>query len=59
LRRKNRSAFGKVGIGSEHPASIQSNIDANVSQVADLYSGGCEMVRLAVPKPADVAHLEK
>jgi (E)-4-hydroxy-3-methylbut-2-enyl-diphosphate synthase len=67
LRRKTRSVFvGKVGIGSEHPVSIQSmanipiaNIDANVGQVADLYSGGCEMVRLAVPKLADVAHLEK
>jgi (E)-4-hydroxy-3-methylbut-2-enyl-diphosphate synthase len=67
LRRVTRSVFvGNVGIGSEHPVSIQSmanvpigNIDANVSQIANLYSEGCEIVRLAVPKPTDVAHLEK
>lgn len=57
---------GAVGIGSGHQISIQSmanvpiaNIGANVDQITALYFGGCEIVRLAVPNPTDVAHLEK
>ncbi len=67
MRRKTRSVMvGEVGIGSEFPVRIQSmtnipieNVDANVEQICDLFSHGCEIVRLAVPKPSSVPYFEK
>ena len=47
---------GGIGIGSEHPITIQSmtntdthNVDATYDQIMRLHSAGCEIVRLAVP----------
>lgn len=56
-RRKTKSIYiGDVGIGHEHPVSIQSmtntdtkNISATLSQVRELATNGCQIVRLAVP----------
>jgi (E)-4-hydroxy-3-methylbut-2-enyl-diphosphate synthase len=57
---------GQVGMGGEHAVSIQSmanvpigNVDGNVAQILQLCAGGCEIVRLAVPKPGDVSFFEK
>jgi len=57
MRRSTRQVFvGGVGIGSDHPVSIQSmtttdtrNPDATVAQIQALASAGCDIVRLAVP----------
>ncbi|MDR0595558.1 MAG: (E)-4-hydroxy-3-methylbut-2-enyl-diphosphate synthase [Puniceicoccales bacterium] len=67
MRRRSRSVFvGQVGIGGFHPVSIQSmvnvpieDVNGNVRQVLELYSVGCEIVRLAIPKPTDVIFFEK
>lgn len=67
MRRKTRSVMvGGVGIGSDFPISIQSmtnlpieQVDFNVSQIAGLFENGCEIVRLAVPKPSDVLFFAK
>ena len=47
---------GGIGIGSEHPITVQSmtntdthNVDATYDQIMRLHSAGCEIVRLAVP----------
>ncbi len=52
---------GNVGIGGNYPISIQSmtniplqKVSDNVSQIINLVENGCEIVRLAVPKPSDV-----
>lgn len=58
--------IGKVGIGSDFPIVIQSmtnikinDVDGNVKQISDLITYGCEIVRLAVPKPSDVHFFER
>ena len=56
-RRKTKNlVLGGIGIGSEHPVSIQSmtntdtrNPAATISQIKRLYQAGCEIVRVAVP----------
>lgn len=56
-RRKTSQMFlGGVGLGSEHPVSIQSmtttdtrNPQATVAQIDALFQAGCEIVRVAVP----------
>lgn len=57
IRRKTKNVFvGGVGIGSDHPISIQSmtNTDTRdvvktLEQIRRLSEAGCEIVRLAVP----------
>lgn len=57
MRRLTRQVFvGPVGVGSEHPVSIQSmtttdtrDVEATVAQIQALASAGCEIIRLAVP----------
>jgi (E)-4-hydroxy-3-methylbut-2-enyl-diphosphate synthase len=57
IRRKTHQVLvGSVGIGSDHPVSIQSmtttdtrDVEATVSQIQALASAGCEIIRLAVP----------
>src|SRR2546422_9550084 len=51
---------GKVGVGSEHPISVQSmtttvtaDINATLQQVAELTASGCDIVRVACPSQAD------
>ena len=56
-RRQTRTVFiGGVGIGGEHPISVQSmtntdtrDVNATVAQIKQLEAAGCEIVRLAVP----------
>ncbi|HOA87967.1 MAG TPA: flavodoxin-dependent (E)-4-hydroxy-3-methylbut-2-enyl-diphosphate synthase [Propioniciclava tarda] len=51
---------GRVGVGSDHPVSVQSmtttptdNIDATLQQIAQLTAAGCDIVRVAVPNQSD------
>jgi len=64
-RRKTRQLqVGAVGVGSEHPVSVQSmtttltaNIDATLQQIAELTTAGCDIVRVAVPSADDAEAL--
>ncbi|MBS9534170.1 flavodoxin-dependent (E)-4-hydroxy-3-methylbut-2-enyl-diphosphate synthase [Mycobacterium sp. M1] len=60
-RRKTRQLMvGKVGVGSDHPISVQSmtttkthDIDATLQQIAELTATGCDIVRVACPRQED------
>ncbi len=60
-RRKTRQLLvGTVGVGSEHPVSVQSmtttltaDINATLQQIAELTAAGCDIVRVAVPSADD------
>src|SRR5690625_6264379 len=60
-RRKTRQLFvGDVGVGSDHPISVQSmtttkthDVNATLQQIAQLATAGCDMVRVACPKTVD------
>ena len=60
-RRKTRQLMvGDVGVGSEHPISVQSmtttkthDINATLQQIAQLTTTGCDIVRVACPKTVD------
>ena len=64
-RRKTRQLFvGPVGVGSEHPISVQSmtttkthDVNATLQQIAQLTATGCDIVRGACPKPVDAEAL--
>ena len=64
-RRKTRQIkIGKVGVGSDHLVSVQSmtttkthDIDATLQQIAELTASGCDMVRVACPRPEDAEAL--
>jgi (E)-4-hydroxy-3-methylbut-2-enyl-diphosphate synthase len=64
-RRKTRQLLlGPVGVGSEHPVSVQSmtttltsDINATLQQIAELTAAGCDIVRVAVPSADDAAAL--
>ena len=55
-RRKTRNIMvGNVGIGSDHPVSVQSmlcspngDFDAAFTQCTELKKAGCDLIRLAV-----------
>ena len=59
--RKTRQLFvGSVGVGSEHPISVQSmtttkthDVNATLQQIAQLTASGCDIVRVACPKTVD------
>src|SRR5215217_5866239 len=65
-RRKTRQLqVGSVGVGSEHPISVQSmtttvtaDINATLQQIAELTTAGCDIVRVACPSSDDAAALE-
>ena len=51
---------GSVGVGSDYPVSVQSmtttkthDINATLQQIAQLTASGCDIVRVACPKPVD------
>ncbi|MFJ9927483.1 flavodoxin-dependent (E)-4-hydroxy-3-methylbut-2-enyl-diphosphate synthase [Streptomyces misionensis] len=51
---------GGVGVGSEHPVSVQSmtttvtaDVDATLRQIAELTAAGCDIVRVACPSQDD------
>jgi (E)-4-hydroxy-3-methylbut-2-enyl-diphosphate synthase len=60
-RRKTRQLqVGKVGVGSEHPISVQSmtttltsDVNATLQQIAELTAAGCDIVRVACPSQDD------
>ena len=64
-RRKTRQLMvGDVGVGSEHPISVQSmtttkthDINATLQQIAQLTTAGCDIVRVACPKTVDAEAL--
>jgi (E)-4-hydroxy-3-methylbut-2-enyl-diphosphate synthase len=60
-RRKTRQLMvGGVGVGSDHPISVQSmtttrthDINATLQQIAELTASGCDIVRVACPRQED------
>lgn len=58
-RRKTRQIMvGQVGVGSDHPISVQSmcttkthDVNATLQQIAQLTASGCDIVRVACPRP--------
>ena len=60
-RRKTRQLrVGTVGVGSDHPISVQSmtttkthDINATLQQIAELTASGCDIVRVACPRQED------
>ena len=64
-RRKTRQLFvGDVGVGSDHPISVQSmtttkthDINSTLQQIAQLTATGCDIVRVACPKTVDAEAL--
>lgn len=64
-RRKTRQLMvGGVGVGSEHPISVQSmtttkthDVNATLQQIAQLTAAGCDIVRVACPKTVDAEAL--
>jgi (E)-4-hydroxy-3-methylbut-2-enyl-diphosphate synthase len=60
-RRKTRQLMVRdVGVGSDHPISVQSmcttkthDIDATLQQIAELTAAGCDIVRVACPRQED------
>jgi len=64
-RRNTRQLMvGSVGVGSDHPISVQSmtttkthDINATLQQIAQLTASGCDIVRVACPKTVDAEAL--
>ncbi|MER5553988.1 flavodoxin-dependent (E)-4-hydroxy-3-methylbut-2-enyl-diphosphate synthase [Streptomyces sp. NPDC002793] len=64
-RRKTRQlGVGAVGVGSDHPVSVQSmtttvtaDINATLQQIAELTAAGCDIVRVACPSADDAEAL--
>jgi len=60
-RRKTRQLqVGSVGVGSDHPVSVQSmtttltaDVNATLQQIAELTASGCDIVRVACPSADD------
>ncbi|WP_040791399.1 flavodoxin-dependent (E)-4-hydroxy-3-methylbut-2-enyl-diphosphate synthase [Nocardia paucivorans] len=60
-RRKTRQLMvGGVGVGSDHPISVQSmtttkthDVNATLQQIAELTAAGCDIVRVACPRQED------
>ncbi|GAA1240201.1 flavodoxin-dependent (E)-4-hydroxy-3-methylbut-2-enyl-diphosphate synthase [Prauserella halophila] len=64
-RRQTRQLqVGPVGVGSEHPVSVQSmtttstaDINSTLQQIAELTASGCDIVRVACPTADDAQAL--
>ncbi|MFD0773052.1 flavodoxin-dependent (E)-4-hydroxy-3-methylbut-2-enyl-diphosphate synthase [Streptomonospora algeriensis] len=63
-RRTRQLRVGPVGVGSDHPVSVQSmtttvtaDVDATLQQIAELTAAGCDIVRVACPSADDAAAL--
>ncbi|WP_035718781.1 flavodoxin-dependent (E)-4-hydroxy-3-methylbut-2-enyl-diphosphate synthase [Gordonia shandongensis] len=59
-RRTRQIQVGSVGVGSDHPISVQSmtttkthDINATLQQIAQLTAAGCDIVRVACPRQED------
>jgi len=51
---------GNVGVGSDHPIAVQSmtttkthDVNGTLQQIAELTATGCDIVRVACPRPED------
>ncbi|WP_209446104.1 flavodoxin-dependent (E)-4-hydroxy-3-methylbut-2-enyl-diphosphate synthase [Streptomyces sp. MZ04] len=62
LKRRHSRSFsvGAVGVGGDHPISVQSmtttltsDVNATLQQIAQLTAAGCQIVRVAVPSQDD------
>src|SRR6195952_5260238 len=66
-RRKTRQIqVGKVGVGSDHPISVQSmcttltaDVNTTLQQIAELTTAGCDIVRVACPTQDDADALRQ
>lgn len=65
-RKTSQIHIGRVGIGSDHPISVQSmtntrtdNAEATLLQIKDLAAAGCEIIRCAVPDMAAAEGLKR
>src|SRR3978361_2405219 len=64
-RRKTRQLMVRdVGVGSNYPIAVQSmcttkthDINATLQQIAELTASGCDIVRVACPRPEDAEAL--
>ncbi|GAA2780127.1 flavodoxin-dependent (E)-4-hydroxy-3-methylbut-2-enyl-diphosphate synthase [Saccharopolyspora taberi] len=63
-RRTRQLQVGPVGVGSEHPISVQSmtttntaDINGTLQQIAELTAAGCDIVRVACPSADDAEAL--
>jgi (E)-4-hydroxy-3-methylbut-2-enyl-diphosphate synthase len=63
-RRTRQLTVGAVGVGSEHPISVQSmtttltaDVNATLQQIAELTAAGCDIVRVACPSQDDAEAL--
>ncbi|EHK87314.1 flavodoxin-dependent (E)-4-hydroxy-3-methylbut-2-enyl-diphosphate synthase [Saccharomonospora azurea] len=64
-RRKTRQLqVGSVGVGSDHPISVQSmtttvtaDVNSTLQQIAELTAAGCDIVRVACPSADDAEAL--
>jgi len=63
-RRTRQLQVGSVGVGSEHPVSVQSmtttltaDVNATLQQIAELTAAGCDIVRVACPSADDAEAL--
>lgn len=59
-RRTRQFHVGKVGVGSDHPISVQSmtntkthDVQSTLRQIAELTASGCDIVRVACPRQED------
>src|SRR5512132_1571235 len=59
-RRTRQLQVGSVGVGSEHPVSVQSmtttltaDVNSTLQQIAELTASGCDIVRVACPSQDD------
>src|SRR5699024_1842664 len=64
-RRTRQFHVGSVGVGSDHPVSVQSmtntkthDINETLQQIAELTASGCDIVRVACPRQQDADALE-
>ncbi|MEG3630566.1 flavodoxin-dependent (E)-4-hydroxy-3-methylbut-2-enyl-diphosphate synthase [Streptomyces poriticola] len=63
-RRTRQLRVGAVGVGSDHPVSVQSmtttvtaDVNATLQQIAELTAAGCDIVRVACPSADDAEAL--
>src|ERR1700719_5361817 len=59
-RRTRQLMVGDVGVGSDHPISVQSmtttkthDVNTTLQQIAELTAAGCDIVRVACPRQED------
>ena len=67
MRRKTRNFYvGNVGVGSDHPVTVQTmttipvtDVEGNIREINRLYEAGCDIIRLAFDRSEDAPCLAK